>query len=174
MFEVNLKVNKIEKDTDYINLVSSILYNDDFNEIRNIEHHGITRFEHSVKVSYYSYKVAKYLKLNYEEVARGGLLHDYFISDPNSNFKDRFKSTFSHSKLALITSCNKFSINDMEADIIRSHMFPFGSTIPRYAESWIVDIVDKIIGFSEFFTKFSYRFSYTMNLILLFIINVKR
>lgn len=167
-------MNKIEKDADYINLVNSVLYDDKFNELRNIEHHGITRYEHSVKVSYYSYKLAKLFKLNYKDVARAGLLHDYFITDPNCSFKDKIKSTFSHSKAALNTANKVFGVSKMEADIIRSHMFPFGSTVPKYAESWIVNFVDKLIGLSEFCIKFSYKFSYTTNLILLFIINTKR
>lgn len=165
-------MNRVEQDTEYIHLVGSVLYDDRFNEIKAIEHHGITRYDHSVKVSYYSYKLAKSLKLNYKEVARAGLLHDYFISDPNRNFKEKFKSTFSHSKIALKMAANNFGVSDMEADIIRSHMFPFGSTIPKYAESWLVNFVDKLIGFSEFFKKFSYRFCYATNLLLLFIINI--
>lgn len=167
-------MNKIEQDNNYIKLVSSILYSDKFNEIKSIEHHGITRYEHSVKVSYYSYKIAKNLKLNYENVARAGLLHDYFISDANQSFKDKFKSTFSHSKIALNMATNNFGINEMEADIIRSHMFPFGSTVPKYIESWLVNFVDKVIGFNEFMMKFSYKFSYATNLLLLFIMGVRK
>ena len=139
-----------------------------------LESFASTRYDHSVKVSYYSYKLAKILKLSYKEVARAGLLHDYFISDPNRNFKEKIKSTFCHSKLALKTATDNFDVNEMEADIIRSHMFPFGSTVPKYIESWIVDFIDKIVGFYEFCEKFSYKFSYSMNLILLFMINVRR
>ena len=164
-------MNKVEKDTEYINLVNSVLYNDKFNEIKYIEHHGTNRYEHSVRVSYYSYKIAKLLKLNHKEVARAGLLHDYFISDPNINFKGKIKSTFTHPKLALKTASNNFSISEMEADIIKSHMFPFYLTVPKYAESWLVNIVDKVIGCFEFLQKFSYKFCYTTNLMLLFIIN---
>ena len=75
------KMKNIENDFEYINIVKHILSNDKFNEIKKIEHHGISRFDHSLKVSYYSYKVAKFLKLDSEEVARGGLLHDFFLSD---------------------------------------------------------------------------------------------
>ena len=159
---------------EYNSIVDDILDNKEFDKIRYIEHHGITRYEHSVKVSYYSYKLAKTLRLNYKSVAKGGLLHDFFISDPNASFKDKVKSTFSHSKLALKTATNSFGVSEMEADIIRSHMFPFGSTVPKYAESWLVNLVDKVIGFKEFMTKFSYKFSYTTNLLLLFIIGVRK
>ena len=88
----------IEKDYDYLNLVDYILNDDEFNKIDAIEHHGITRKEHSVKVSYYSYKIAKALHLNYRDVARGGLLHDFFLSDEERTGMDRFISTFVHPK----------------------------------------------------------------------------
>lgn len=165
-------MNKIEQDIDYINLVGSVLYNDKFNEIKNIEHHGITRYDHSLKVSYYSYKLAKMLKLNYKVAARAGLLHDYFISEPNITFKEKFISTFSHPKIALKTADECFGVNEIEADIIKSHMFPFYINVPKYAESWIVNIVDKVIGAAEFCNKFSYKFNYVANLALLFIINI--
>lgn len=163
-------MNDIEQDNDYIELVSSILYNDKFNVIKNIEHHGITRYEHSIKVSYYAYKIAKLLKLDYESVARAGLLHDYFVTDANAKFKDRFKSTFLHPRISLKMASINFDVNNLEADIISSHMFPFGSTIPKYAESWLVNFIDKIIGSCEFLKKFCYKFSYLTNLFLLFII----
>ena len=61
-------------------IVNHILNNEEFLKIKKIEHHGISRYEHSMKVSYYSYKIAKALRLDYEQVARGGLLHDFFLN----------------------------------------------------------------------------------------------
>ena len=52
----------------------------------------ITRFDHSMKVSYYSYKVAKLLHLDYRQTARGGLLHDFFLSPEVRSKKERFVS----------------------------------------------------------------------------------
>ena len=57
-----------------MNIVGNILDNEEFNQIKRIEHHGTTRFEHSVRVSYYSYKISKLLHLDYVETARAGLL----------------------------------------------------------------------------------------------------
>lgn len=167
-------MSNIENDTDYISLVGTILYNDKFNEIKNIEHHGITRYDHSVKVSYYSYKISKALKLNYKEVATAGLLHDYFLSDPNCTFKDKFESYFTHPKYALRMAANNFSISEMEADIIKTHMFPFSLEVPKYAESWVVSGVDKFVSTKEFFQKFSYQFCYITNLVILCIMSFKK
>lgn len=166
--------HSVEKDLKYIRIVKHILNNEEFRKIQKIEHHGITRYDHSLKVSYYSYKVAKALKLDYKQVARGGLLHDFFLSDDDRTLKDKFLSTFVHPKKAEQNAIEYFNVNEKEADMIRSHMFPINLTIPRYAESWIVNIVDKVIGIYEFGMKFSKQIRYASNLYLLFLINMLR
>ena len=164
-------MKNIENDFEYINIVSHILSSDKFNEIKKIEHHGISRFDHSLKVSYYSYKVAKFLKLDSEEVARGGLLQDFFLSDEDRTTKDRVVSTFIHPKKAVKNAEELFSINDKEKDIIRTHMFPINLSLPKYTESWIVNLVDKVVGCNEFCHKFGYKLVYVANVYLLFLIN---
>lgn len=164
-------MNNILDDKEYIKIVEDILKNEEFNKIKNIEHHGISRFEHSLKVSYNAYKIAKKLNLNYIEVARGGLLHDFFLSNENRTSKERFISTFVHPKKALKTSLENFDITELEADIIKSHMFPVNLTMPKHRESWLVNMVDKGIGSFEFSMKLGYRFSYSTNLVLLVLFN---
>ena len=67
------------KDKKYNNIVKDIIRNTEIKKMSDIEHHGISRLEHSVKVSYKSYKIAKKLHLDYTSVARGGLLHDFYL-----------------------------------------------------------------------------------------------
>lgn len=165
-------MKKIYSDIYYIELVKDILNNEEFNKIKYIEHHGTTRFDHSYRVSYYSYKIAKKLGLDYKEVARAGLLHDFFLSDIERTTKDRVLSTFTHSKYAVINAQKYFKLSDMEIDIIKSHMFPLYISIPKYAESWIVSMVDKVIGSYEFILQFRYKFSYLLNIYMLFFINI--
>ena len=160
---------KFKNDDNYMNIVGNILDNDEFNEIRRIEHHGTTRFDHSVRVSYYSYKISKALHLDYIETARAGLLHDFFISDEDRNAKDKVVSTFVHPKEAVVNADRVFGINEKEKNIIRAHMFPINLTLPRYAESWIVSLVDKVVGTYEF----SKKFGYVANIYILFLLNIK-
>lgn len=161
----------IEKDIEYKEIVSHILTSDEFNKIKKFEHHGVTRFDHSLKVSYYSYRLAKTLKLDSEEAARGGLLHDFFISSDDRTSKERFVSTFVHPKKAVANANNVFNISEKEKDIIRTHMFPINLAVPKYAESWLVNIVDKIVGIAEFGHKFGYKLAYVANVYLLFVMN---
>lgn len=161
----------IDKDIEYKNIVKHILNNEKFDKIKEIEHHGVTRYEHSLKVSYYSYKIARALKLDYEDAARAGLLHDFFLSSQERTAKDRFLSTFKHPKIAVENAINEFGINSREEDIIKTHMFPINLSVPRYCESWLVSLVDKIIGINEFGHKFGYKASYIVNVYLLFLFN---
>ena len=51
-------------------------------------------------------------------------------------------------------------------------MFPVDYRIPKYAESWIVSLVDKVLSFGEVSNRFGCKLSYVFNLYLLFILNV--
>lgn len=161
-------------DTEYSQIINHILINEEFNKIKTIEHHGVTRYDHSLKVSYYSYKIAKLLHLDYKEVARGGLLHDFFLSSEKRDSKERFISTFIHPKKAVQKSLEHFDLSEKEIDMIRTHMFPINLALPKYAESWIVSLVDKGVAIVEFEKKFQYRLMYIINVYFLFILNYLR
>ena len=164
---------KGQKDLQYRQLVGHILENEEFLKIKKIEHHGISRYDHSVKVSYYSYKIAKALRLDYEEVARGGLLHDFFLSPEKRSKKERFVSVFVHPKQAVETAKSNFNLTKKEEDMIRAHMFPINLTVPKYLESWIVSFVDKGVALNEFSVKcgfrlrFAYRYAYNLLALLM-------
>ena len=55
-------------DKEYKKIVKEILRNCEFKKMYYIEHHGISRWEHLIKISYYSYKIAKKMKLDYVSV----------------------------------------------------------------------------------------------------------
>ena len=158
-----------KEDLEYMNIISSIITNENFNKIREYEHHGITRFEHSLKVSYYSYVLAKKIGLDYRETARGGLLHDFFYSPDERDRKEKLVSTFVHSKRAVATAQENFDLSDKEIDMIRAHMFPVNIAIPKYMESWIVNLVDKVIALGEVGTYVKNRMSYAYNFAIILI-----
>ena len=79
---------------------------------------------------------------------------------------------FTHPKKALITATSFFDLNDIEQNIIISHMFPIYIALPQYLESWIVSIVDKIVGTYEFLEKISLKHIYVPNIFLLTLIQI--
>ena len=161
-----------KNDLQYLNIIKNYINNEKFQMTKKIEHHGITRFEHSLKVSYYSYKIAKYLHLDYSETAVGGLLHDFFISDEDRTVLEKLESTFTHPKVALNTALEEFDLSIKQQDMIRSHMFPINLSVPKYMESWIVSTVDKCVAIEEFSHKFKFQLKYSYNLLLIFLISI--
>ena len=168
-------MTRYNKDKEYLFIIDKIMNNNEFRKIENIKHHNTTRLDHSMKVSYYSYKIAKSLRLDYKEVARGGLLHDFYIDEISecSKIKDKvILFSTKHPKDAVNNATTYFDLSEKEINIIESHMFPVDYRIPKYAESWIVSLVDKILSIGEFSKKFGYKISYVLNFYLLFIINI--
>lgn len=159
------------KDREYMSIVDDIVDSKEFMEIDKIEHHGITRRDHSIKVSYYAYKIAKTMHLNYRDVARGGLLHDFFLSPEDRTNTQRFISTFTHPKKAAYHADEIFGINDKEENIIKGHMFPLNINVPKTSEAWIVNLVDKTVGGYELTKKAKTQISYSANLYTIFFIN---
>ena len=147
-------MNYYQKDCEYNKIINNIMKNKEFIKINNCRHHGITRLEHSLRVSYFSYKVCKKLKLNYKETAEAGLLHDFFTNEQMTK-KEKSLSAFTHPKKCLKNASDHFNLSDMQKDIIYSHMFPLIPTRPpKYLESWLVSIIDKIVASYEFFLSY--------------------
>ena len=155
-------------------IVSDILEHEKFIKLKECVHHGTTRFDHSFRVSYYSYKITKKLKLNYIETARGGLLHDFFINEDLSKTKQKL-SMFFHPYPALKNAEKYFQINELEKDIIINHMFPtLPHKIPKSIESWIVSMVDKAVATYEFYESYGKEKIYglpNLSIILLLILH---
>ena len=111
------QVNSCYNDRKYMYIVSDILENKKFLAIKECKHHGINRLEHSMRVSYYSYKITKKLRLNYKETARGSLLHDFFKKE-DLNIKKQKLCFALHPYLSLENACNNFDLSALEKDII--------------------------------------------------------
>jgi len=151
------------KDKKYNNIIKDIIRNPEIKKMADIEHHGISRLEHSLKVSYKAYRIAKKLHLDYISVARGGLLHDFYLEGNERNQFHKFTDTFIHPNKALTTTKNIFEINKIEENIIISHMFPIYLRIPKYRESILVNLTDKLIGAKEMFYEYKAKTKYYLN-----------
>ncbi len=168
-------MTKYTKDEEYLLIINNIMHNEEFKKMNNIKHHNTTRMDHSLKVSYYSYKIAKALKLDYKDVARGGLLHDFYTEEISNcdSIKDKvLLFSVKHPNEAVINASNQFELSEKEINIIKSHMFPIDYKVPKYAESWVVSLVDKVLSLGEVSKKFSYKLTYVFNLYLLFVFNI--
>lgn len=137
------KYNCIEFD----NIIEPILNIDEFNELSNVDHHGINRFDHSLRVAYFTYMITKKLHLNYKEATEAALLHDFFTDEVDcENGVMRLRR---HPDYAVKNAEKYFELSEMQRDIIKTHMFPVTFTPPKYLESWVVDIVDDAASIYE-------------------------
>lgn len=153
---------KLEKlyskmDSQYLYIVQEILNNEEFKKRLQYHHHeNRSVYTHSLVVSFYSYKVAKKLKLDYESAAIGGLLHDFYYEDWQKNPKKGLKNLHGiiHAYQALENSRKIFPeyMTDKISDIILKHMFPLNIRPPKYLEGWIITLVDKTVSLEIFAT----------------------
>lgn len=144
-------------DQEYIDIVKEILDNQEFKKRLSFLHHEDSSvYVHCLLVSYKAYKISKALKLDYKSAAIAGLLHDFYNEDwhtsthKEKNFFD--KHGFRHPKEALKNSRIFFQnfMNPMIEDAIVKHMFPLTISLPRYKESWIITLSDKLVSLSVF------------------------
>lgn len=71
-----------DHDKEYMTYVGHLIQHPKVQKLSTIPHHiHSNRLEHSIHVSYTSYKVAKRFGWDAKSAARGGLLHDLFYYD---------------------------------------------------------------------------------------------
>lgn len=133
----------------FIELTQDITTNKDFTKLKKELHHGITRYEHSYRVSIWTYKICKFLKMkNIETTTRAALLHDFYVNEDLKGISSPKKLKV-HPSVALQNTLKYYELDDIGQNIIKTHMFPCNLEIPKYKESWLVSTVDKIVGAYE-------------------------
>lgn len=144
----------LPEDSEYISLVKDIIDNKNVQSMHNYIQHGNTScLEHSVNVSYLSYKFCKEKGLNCRSAARAGLLHDLFLYDWHTRprQKGELLHGFEHPRKALENAQKEFELTNIERNIILRHMWPLTLTPPRYAEAYAVVFYDKLCSLCETF-----------------------
>ena len=147
---------KLEEIKQYI---EDILSYDKYMKLKEFNHHWeYSIFDHCVNVAYHSFKLAKKLGLDYVSVVRGGMLHDFFLYNWKTDSpKDQWHGLV-HPTIAYNNAIEKFELNKIEKDIILKHMFPLTLRPPKYFETIIVCMIDKICATIETFNALNFRF----------------
>lgn len=135
----------INKELEFNNIISDILKNEAFIELRYEIHHGISRLEHSLNVAKLTFNACKKMGIkDYVDVTRAALLHDFFKSDEVTE-----KSFLNHPIKALENAKANFTLTEKQENIIISHMYPVSRVMPKYKESWLVSVADKVVAVKE-------------------------
>jgi uncharacterized protein len=143
---------------EYYEAIDDIYEHDEFLKLKEFFHHNSSIYVHVHDVAYLSYRICKYLKLDYRSAARGALLHDFFLYDwRNHDIPDLPREKYhgiEHPAIALDNAQKHFSLNEIEEDIIKKHMWPLTLVPPKYKESFIVSFADKYLSSKEFINEF--------------------
>ena len=116
-----------------------------------IQHGTTTVKEHCINVAQTAYFMSYRLRIRVheEDLIRGALLHDYFLYDWHEKCLKNSIHGFTHPKKALTEASKDFDLTRIEEDMIRSHMFPLTVRPPKYRESVLLCIADKICALQE-------------------------
>jgi uncharacterized membrane protein len=139
-------------DIEFKELVNNILSDPKYMELKKFHHHQHSIFHHNVQVAWLSYRLGKVLNLKLNELVKGALLHDFFLYDWRTGKPENGKlHAFEHPIESYKNAVKYFSpITPIEKDIILKHMWPLTIKPPRYLESFVVCVVDKIVATKEF------------------------
>lgn len=153
---------------EFVEVAQEIILHPLFQGQRSFTHHKSSLYHHTISVAFLSYQAAKRFKLDTNAVIRGALLHDFFLYDwhiEGKRVKKRLfkKHGFTHARIAFENASFFFDLNKKEKDIILKHMFPLNLKPPLYLESWIVNSVDNLITFKEYFFKKPSKVSLTID-----------
>ena len=116
-----------------------------------LQHGKRTVFEHSLAVALMCLTINEFLhlKLNERRLIRGALLHDYFLYDWHVKDKSHHLHGFRHPYFALENARKEYELDPVLEDMIVKHMFPLIPIPPKYRESWVLCIADKICASKE-------------------------
>ena len=133
-------------------IYNKIVSNENFKKQKKYMQHGeYSVYDHVINVTNTCYHLANKLNMNidYDSLVKGALLHDYFLYDWHEKSKYHRLHGIRHPKFALKNAIRDYNINEIEKNMILSHMFPLGTCIPKYKESILLCCVDKYCAVVE-------------------------
>ena len=117
-----------------------------------IQHGRVTCLAHCIAVAYVSYRICRALRLkvDYDSLIRGAILHDFFLYDWHDPDPSHKWHGFHHPFTAYRNARRLFRLTEVEKDIICSHMWPLTIRhMPRHREAVVICLADKICSLRE-------------------------
>ena len=151
-------------DAEYMAIVGEFLALPEIKRLDTITHHYTsTRLQHSLRVSYRSYRITKKFGWNSTSTARAGLFHDLFYYDWRKKKYSR-RHAYIHPRIAYRNARKLTTISPLEKDIIIKHMWGLTLAFPRYKESYVVSLVDDEVAFIEWKNSVKYKWTHRKHL----------
>lgn len=147
-----------QEDAEYLSYIRDLLKKPEVQQLKEIKHHHYTtRLDHSLRVSYLSYRLVKKWGGDARATARAGLLHDLFYYDWRTEKLEGGSHAYIHPRVAVKNAEKLTELSDLERDIIIKHMWLATIAPPKYKESYIVTFVDKYAACKEVLLPFTQR-----------------
>ncbi len=147
---MTLSVARSMEDELFFSCIKDLIDHPEIKKLQDyIQHNRTTRLKHSLNVAYYSFKLARFFRMDYRSAARGAMLHDLFHYEWRETPITALKHLRLHPRTALENAERHFFLNDRERDIILKHMWLCTLTPPKYKESFLVTFVDKFCAVME-------------------------
>ena len=116
---------------------------------------GPTSYGDSPYQSFSTYAGNPYF-VDLEELMKLGLIKEAELKKFNFgkntkkiDYEKIYNSRFKALRIAFDNAKKEFKLNAIEKNIIQAHMFPLSIVMPKYKESWIVVMADKICAMNE-------------------------
>ena len=139
-----------------------ILCSEQFGETRNTKHHRHSSVsDHSLNVCIMSLELARLLKaagvsVDDDDLVTAALCHDLGMVDRKNKYHGLLNSWYRHPENSVAAAHDiKPDLSANAESMIRSHMWPLSSYMPRSRESVILVAADKcasLIDWGEYFT----------------------
>lgn len=146
--------NLIDNDKEFQEIIYPLITNETVLQMKDFrQHYETSCFEHCYMASYYCFLICKKYNLDYKSITRAAMLHDLFLYDWRHSHKNlNGWHAFEHPKIALENAKTITSLNAKEEDIILKHMWPVTFfKFPKYKESFVITITDKLSAMKSFF-----------------------
>ena len=142
------------REKNFAKYYSYITANPEYLKLKGIPRHGSTdTYEHSIRVGYAAYRLAKRMGVDPESAARVGLLHDFCLINYQDKTKEDCKSRpwycLHHPEEAAANGELHFGLSKEEQDAIRSHMFPLAVHVPKSRLALVLTLADKKVASIE-------------------------
>ncbi len=133
----------------FYDITKDILENKIFKLLKDEDHHGDNRYNHTKRVAMEVYKYTKENNMDYVRATRAALLHDFFFRVQLETPRGKGE-LYEHPKVACKNAKKIFKIDSKTEEMMINHMYPVTRKKPKSPEGVAISLIDKKISIIEF------------------------
>ena len=139
---------------EFIQQFKEITENKEYCKLKTVPRHGSTNtFDHSVRVAYMAYHLAKSWGMDADSAARIGFLHDFcmidYHKDDGTTHNGRWYCFYHPEDAVENSEAQNFVLTETEKRAILTHLFPLSTRIPNSKVAYLLTLSDKTVALQE-------------------------